>query len=335
MQTFPVSSSILSTEALGVFLRKLYSLSASSTCQLIKAGINHTYLLKDQNRKLIFRLYSLNWRSRLEIAEEIRLLTTLRDAQIPVSHPIPDAEGEYIQSLVAPEGERFGVLFSYAEGDKLHNFSAETHFEIGAIMARLHQVTQNFKLERVNYSPEVLLVNSTAQFQHFLPPDCAEMEFIKSTKKYLLEYLANVQVQELRTGAVHLDIWFDNLNISKTGEVTIFDFDFCGNGWLCLDVAYYVLQVHSVERDKPECLPKVQSFIRGYESVTPLSAEEKRVLPMLGVCLYFFYLGIQSQRFENWSNTFFNEAYLKRFINVLVKSYFELYTTNKQNSLAL
>ena len=332
MQTFPVSSSILSTDALGLFLRKQYRLSASSSCQLIKAGINHTYLLKDQSRKLVFRLYSLNWRSRLEIAEEIRLLTALKNAQIPVSHPIPDAEGEYIQTLAAPEGERFGVLFSYAEGDKLHNFSTETHFEIGAIMARLHQVTQNFNLERVTYGSEVLLVNSTAQFQPFLPDDCAEMDFIKSTQKYLLDYLADIQAQELRTGAVHLDIWFDNLNISKMGEITIFDFDFCGNGWLCLDVAYYVLQVHSVERDNPECLPKVQSFIRGYESVMPLSTEEKRVLPMLGVCLYFFYLGIQSQRFENWSNTFLNEAYLKRFINVLVKKYFDTY---KQNSLAL
>lgn len=332
MQIFPVSSSILNGEALSLFLYKKYDLSPASTCQLIKAGINHTYFVKDQSLKWIFRVYSLNWRSRLEIAEEIRLLTALRDAQIPVSHPIPAADGEYIQTLLAPEGERFGVLFSYAEGDKLHQFSLETHCEIGAIMARLHQVTQNFKLERVSYSPEVLLINSMAQFQPFLPADCAEMDFIKSTQKYLLDYLADIQVQELRTGAVHLDIWFDNLNISKTGEVTIFDFDFCGNGWLCLDVAYYVLQVHSVERDKPECLPKVQSFIRGYESVTPLSAEEKRVLPMLGVCLYFFYLGIQSQRFENWSNSFFNEAYLKRFINILVKSYFEGY---KQNSLAL
>jgi Ser/Thr protein kinase RdoA (MazF antagonist) len=335
MQIFPVSSSILNGEALGVFLRKKYNLSSACICQLIKAGINHTYFVKDQSLKWIFRVYSLNWRSRLEIAEEIRLLTALRNAQIPVSHPIPDAEGEYIQTILAPEGERFGVLFSYAEGEKLHNFSAETHHEIGAIMARQHQVTQNFKLERVTYNAEVLLVNSVAQFEPFLTADCAEFDFVKSTQKYLLDYLANIQVQELRTGAVHLDIWFDNLNISAKGEITIFDFDFCGNGWLCLDLAYYVLQVHSVERDKPECLPKVQSFIQGYESVMPLSAEEKRVLPMLGVCLYFFYLGIQSQRFENWSNSFFNEAYLKRFINVLVKSYFERYSTNKQNSLAI
>jgi hypothetical protein len=44
---------------------------------------------------------------------------------------------------------------------------------------------------------------------------------------------------------------------------------------------------------------------------------------MLGVSLYFFYLGIQCQRYENWSNSFLNEVYLKRFINLLVKRYFE------------
>jgi Ser/Thr protein kinase RdoA (MazF antagonist) len=31
-------------------------------------------------------------------------------------------------------------------------------------------------------------------------------------------------------------------------KVTIFDFDFCGNGWLCLDIAYYILHLHNIEK---------------------------------------------------------------------------------------
>ena len=120
-----------------------------------------------------------------------------------------------------------------------------------------------------------------------------------------------------------MDIWFDNMNITDDGNVTIFDFDFCGNGWLCNDIAYYILQLHSTEKDEAERELKKQSFLAGYESITPISAEEKRVLPMLGVALYFFYLGIQCQRYDNWSNVFLNEVYLKRFINLLVKKYFE------------
>ncbi|MDB5136609.1 MAG: aminoglycoside phosphotransferase [Mucilaginibacter sp.] len=83
------------------------------------------------------------------------------------------------------------------------------------------------------------------------------------------------------------------------------------------------LQLHSTEKDENECNLKVGAFLKGYESVNKLSNEEKGLLPMLGISLYFFYLGIQCQRFDNWSNTFLNENYLKRFINLLVKKYFE------------
>jgi len=34
---------------------------------------------------------------------------------------------------------------------------------------------------------------------------------------------------------------------------------------------------------------------------------------------------VQSNRFDNWSNTFFNEAYVKRFVTVLVKRYYDMY----------
>lgn len=116
------------------------------------------------------------------------------------------------------------------------------------------------------------------------------------------------------------------MNLTADNQLTIFDFDFCGNGWLCLDVAYYVLQLHNIEKyEATEYQPKLDYFIKGYESVTPLSNEEKRLLPTLGVSLYFFYLGVQCKRYNNWSNSFLNENYLKRFINGLVKRYYDIY----------
>jgi Ser/Thr protein kinase RdoA (MazF antagonist) len=138
----------------------------------------------------------------------------------------------------------------------------------------------------------------------------------------LLNEFEKLKVNDIRQGVVHLDIWFDNLAIDGT-EVTLFDFDFCGNGMLCYDIAYYILQVNSTEKEETECRLKSEAFLSGYESVTKLTDEERRIIPMLGVSLYFFYLGIQCQRFDNWSNTFLNEPYLKRFINLLVKKYFD------------
>ena len=44
---------------------------------------------------------------------------------------------------------------------------------------------------------------------------------------------------------------------------------------------------------------------------------------MLAESIYFFYLGVQCKRFDNWSNTFLNDLYLKRFINLRVKRWFD------------
>ncbi len=86
-----------------------------------------------------------------------------------------------------------------------------------------------------------------------------------------------------------------------------------------------MLQLYYVERVDAECATKLQAFMDGYESVTPLTAEEKRLLPMLGVSMYFFYLGVQCRRFHNWSNVFLSETYLKRFIIAVVKRYADIH----------
>nr|WP_294859869.1 phosphotransferase [uncultured Fluviicola sp.] len=326
MNHFPVTNSTLSAVHIALFLQEKYSLGKGTTCKLIKAGINDTYLVTDNLTQFVFRVYSFNWRSKTEITEEINLLNELKQNGISVSYPIPDQQNNYIQTLSAPEGERFSVLFSYADGEKSHVISAENHFRIGQLMAQLHQITQDQKLNRIDYTPEVILTDSLKQLANFLSDDSEEMKFMQSAQTYLLQEFREADTSRIRQGIVHLDIWFDNLNISDMNEVTLFDFDFCGNGWLALDIAYYIMQLHNIEKyEVNEYQPKVKRFIEGYESITSITGEEKRLFPMLGVSLYFFYLGIQCQRFDNWSNSFLNENYLKRFINGLVKRYYDIY----------
>jgi len=323
METFPVINSTLSADAIALFVQSEYALSGNTSCKLLKTGVNHSYLVNDGGQKCVFRIYSYNWRTRQEISEEIRLLQALQQDGIPASYPVANARGGYILELNAPEGMRYGVMFSFAEGDKFLNFPAEVHYKVGVAMARIHQRTQNLQLQRVTYTPDVLLKDSMVHLRQFLPTELEEMEWMLSAQKYLLNEMENADTTQLRTGAVHMDIWFDNMNITKEGNITLFDFDFCGNGWLCLDIAYYILQLHSTEKAENERNLKLKSFMNGYESVTPVSDEEKRLLPALGVSMYFFYLGVQAQRFDNWSNVFLNETYLKRFISLLVRKYFE------------
>lgn len=323
MQQFPVISSILSAAHLALLLQETHGLSKATTCRIIKAGVNHSYMVTDGASRYVLRVYALNWRTPNDIMEELRLINLLRDKGISLSYPIPDHTGNYIQEISAPEGVRPAVLFSIAHGEKVLNFPAETHYAIGKIMAEMHRHTLNLKLDRTTYTPQTLLIDPLEEMKPFLSANSGEMAFMRTAQGVLLKELAGADTKQIRQGAVHLDIWFDNLNIDSNGKITLFDFDFCGNGWLCLDMAYYIMQVHSTEKDKSERDLKVEHFILGYESVTPVSDEEKRLIPALGVCLYFFYLGVQSKRYDNWSNMFLHESYLKRYITVLVKAYYD------------
>ncbi|MFT6709492.1 MAG: Ser/Thr protein kinase RdoA (MazF antagonist), partial [Flavobacteriales bacterium] len=158
--------------------------------------------------------------------------------------------------------------------------------------------------------------------QRFLSKETAEMQWMIDTQKELLDLWKNADLSQIRQGSVHLDIWYDNFNITDKGEVTFFDFDFCGNGWQCLDLAYYMLQLYHTEKEETARTLKLQGFFAGYESIQKITEEERRLLPMLGLSLYYFYLGVQSDRYEDWSNVFLTEGYIKRFIELLVKGYY-------------
>ena len=181
MTHFPVSNSNLSATHIALFLQEKYSLSKNTKCKLIRAGLNDTYLVTDDLEKFVFRVYSLNWRTHTEIAEEVKLLVELKQNNIPVSYPLADKESNFIQVLNAPEGARFAVLFTYANGEKIHNYSAAQHFQIGELMARLHKVTINQQLNRVNYSAQVILVEPLKYIADFLGTDTAEMQFMLAT----------------------------------------------------------------------------------------------------------------------------------------------------------
>lgn len=316
MPYLPIYDSRFQTAPLAQYLQTLYQFSDIIEARILKTGINHTYLIRTATDSYIFRLYFHQWRSRLEIEEEVRLLLHLKDSEVPVSYPVADKNRAYIQEIEAHEGLRYGVLFSFAEGEKTRFFTTEHSYTIGQAMGRFHQATQNFGLQRVTYSAETLLQHPLAQIRKYYSANSEPMKYIERVVPLLAELLTTTDTTALRQGVVHLDIWFDNLNISAAGKATLFDFDFAGNGWQCLDLAYFNIQLFNTEPDTNRYEEKLASFWAGYEAIQSVSNEEKTLIPPLAVCIWLFYLGIQCQRYDDWCNLFISEDYLKRFIGM-------------------
>ena len=318
MTRLPVTASTISAKELGEFTKEKYGLNKNYNCKLFRTGMNHTYFLSDNETKYALRVYSHNWRSKSEIIEEIELLNLLSENNLSVSFPIQDTNGAFIQEINAPEGIRYVVLFSFAKGEKIRFTDKETCFLIGSLMAKIHSLTSNRTIDRISYNKESLLELPYEHLKQFFSEKLPEMVFIKK----IGEFFHKTDFENIRNGVVHMDIWYDNMAVTNDKEITIFDFDFCGNGAQILDVGYFCKQLFHIENDKKEYELKMKHFLEGYQSIRVLSSNELKFIPKAGLAVFVFYLGVQAQRFD-WSNIFLSENYLKMFYIRRLKSWIE------------
>ena len=149
------------------------------------------------------------------IKSEIDFLNLLKASEIPVSYPIEDNLQGYIQTIKAPEGKRYGVLFSFAPGEKTADISNDLHHKIGALMAQMHQESQGLNLDRTQYDEQTLIHQPLEAISKFLSADSDEMKWLKARQKELTAIFSTINMVEVRTGTVHLDFWYDNLNITE------------------------------------------------------------------------------------------------------------------------
>ncbi|AQX03885.1 aminoglycoside phosphotransferase [Elizabethkingia meningoseptica] len=316
-EKFPTINSTLSPNDLGKLIQQKYGLSDKTECSIFRLAMNHLYIVYDVENKYVFRVYTHNWRTKSDIEEELRLLLHLKEADRQVAFPIADKSNQYIQEIEAPEGTRFGVLFSYAKGAKTARFSPQTSFLIGQALAKVHQSTENFELARISYNTQNLLDNSILGIKKFFNKSNSEVIFLEKLSAFLTLKIQNIDKPKMRYGSVHLDVWFDNLHIDDEKEITFFDFDFCGNGYLCVDISYFLFQLLATNLNEEEYQEKAESFLNGYETVTEISAEEKKFLPYACLAIMVYYISVQCDRFEYWTNIFVNEDHLKRMVGNL------------------
>ncbi|MDR0228410.1 MAG: phosphotransferase [Flavobacteriaceae bacterium] len=329
MKTFPVITSILSQTEFGAFINEQYQLEDHLACTLFRTGVNHTYFLANANTKYVVRVYCHNWRTKTEIQEELNLLNLLKANKVSISTPIPDKTGNLIQEIAAPEGLRYVVLFTFAEGEKMRFMTNETCSAIGSVMAKIHNITATKEINRIDYNADTLLHKAYDKLNQFFSNDLEEMKYLKQISSKITKRFEEVALPQDKKGIVHLDIWYDNLSVNNVNEITIFDFDNCGNGSFILDIGYFCKQLFFIEADKKEYEIKVESFLNGYKKERNLSEQELELISEAGASIFVFYLGVQAQRFD-WSNIFLTENYLKMFVG-RIKNWLEYYE-EKNNS---
>ena len=274
--TFPVEYSSLSTNALLELLVQHYAISKETSITFLKRGFNDTYLIKSGIDKFILRVYKHNWRSLASIETELRMLSYLRENNISVSYVIPDKNKKSIQSIDAPEGIRYVVLFSYAEGAQVRKLSVEQANLLGVEIGKMHLLTQNksFGATAQNYDIDNQFEITLATLKPILINYMDEYEYLVRLKNEFECIFNSVSKKQITSGICHGDLQAENFYFNNNEQLTFFDFDFFGAGFLVYDIGVFVWYDH---KNKPKNI--IHSFLNGYQSQRKLTEIELKLIP--------------------------------------------------------
>lgn len=324
MAIFPTQYSTLSAPALGKAIESLYGFD-NLTCRYLLRGVSDTYVLEGVSARYILKIYRDAHRSLEEIKGEVELLNILHQGGTRVSYPIHDREGRQIQSFEAAEGTRYGVLFSYAAGKPVGEPTDEQIAITGREMARIHNITSVITLshERRSYNHHTTLLQPIASFAPAYKDIPDEYRYLQDVAGLVIDKLDSIDTSHFSYGYCHYDFMPKNFHIDEQNQLTFFDFDFAGKGFLVNDIMTYwihfALNTVLGKASKEESDRAFSVFLTAYRTIRPLSAEEESAIPYLNPGFWIFYMGFHYEHFDDFSTHFFTTRFLKERVALIRK----------------
>jgi Ser/Thr protein kinase RdoA (MazF antagonist) len=294
---FPVTHSILATDALQAAVAQAYPIDTLVTCRLLKQGLNDTYLLTTRNDRYITRVYGARWRTPSDIAYELELLTHLAGKGISVAVPIAARNGALSCLLQTPEGPRRLALFTYAAGMPLSWREEEHSYLAGQMAAAIHATSDDFASRHVRccLNLEYLIDTPLARSRPFLAHRPADWNYLQGFAARLRTRATAAVNTGLDWGPCHGDFGAKNMHLAADGTVTVLDFDFCGPGWRVHDFT-------SVYRAALEQRRSAiwDAFLKGYTATRPIAAADLAAVPLFLALRRLAMLGVFAENVAEW-----------------------------------
>jgi Ser/Thr protein kinase RdoA (MazF antagonist) len=261
-----------------------YGMDPSAEVTLLNVSENGTFRIDDpvQGRSVV-RVHRTGYHAKEAIHSELAWISALRaDGIVRTPAFIPSADGDDVVTARLDAGdERFVVRFEWVEGTEPTEDRLAQDFErLGAITARLHrharawQRPADFTRFVWDFDTSLGERGHWGRWQDGLGMGAAEASILGRCSELLRARLAAYGTGPERFGLVHADMRLANLLVNGD-DVTVIDFDDCGMSWFMYDLGSSL----SFIEHEPYVPDLVDSWVKGYRTVAPLSAADEAELP--------------------------------------------------------
>lgn len=205
----------------------------------------------------------------------LHLMKHLAGKGIPVPDPQADASGAILHTV---KGKPAAVVNRLQGASVLAPEPAHCA-QVGAMLARMHLAAQDYDREQPNLRGLAWWNETVPVILPHLQPEQARL--LQSELAYQNHIAASPAYQGLPRGPVHADLFRDNVMFDGERLSGVFDFYFAGCDTWLFDLAV-CLNDWCIDLSTGAADPaRTDALLDAYETVRPLTANERRLLPAL------------------------------------------------------
>ena len=215
----------------------------------------------------------------------LHLMKHLALRGIPVPDPQADASGALLLSL---KGKPAAVVHRLRGR---HHLAPDTRdcARVGEVLARMHLAGADFPLHQPNLRGLAWWTDTVpVVLPHLSAP---QAELISTELAFAQQVGASAAHAALPRGAIHADLFRDNVMFEGDALTGVFDFYFAGVDALLFDAAV-CLNDWCIDLDSGRMAEdRAQAFVAAYAYMRPLTSNERRLMPaMLRAAAFRFWL---------------------------------------------
>ncbi|CAI3936931.1 homoserine kinase [Commensalibacter papalotli (ex Botero et al. 2024)] len=270
-----------------------YEIGDLVTLKGIAQGVeNSNFLLETTTGKYILTLYEKRIKED-ELPWYLEYMKHLVQCGVSCPLPVVDKRGVALTILA----RRPAAIVTFLEGKEAPQITEKHCFLLGQAIAHLHQAGAGFtQFRKNNVGPDSWqeLLNKSIGYD--------QEELVQEIQPVLQEILSQwpTDKDNLPIGQIHADIFPDNVFFTAPDQLSGFiDFYFACTDFLAYDLAIAINAW--CFKDNGECLTDLSAaVIKGYETIRPLTSDEKRLFPILNMGAAMRFL---LTRLHDWIHT--------------------------------
>ena len=266
-------------------IRNAFDLGEIIAFKGIAEGVsNSNYFIETTENRYILTIYE----AMTEVADLPFYLGATEFAAskgLPTAKPIHTKTGEIIYKL----GSKSCALCSFLKGISPKHPNVAQVRSAGVALAELHQALKDFPLKRQNSL-------GPSSWRPLWDSSKSQAEIVETGVSELIEADLDLietnwaKAYSLPSGFIHADLFPDNVLFVGDEVSGLIDFYFGATDFWAYDIAVMLNAWCFLPLGREFDMTKGMALLHGYESVRPLSKDEKAAIPLLarGAALRFF-----------------------------------------------